>query len=406
MWHLAYRLPGMEKEKRVPLGISDKQAAERRKRELIQELEQEKAGVIAPRPVRESALKPLMEHVEAYASDLRAAGRDRMYAYNVEKRLAKLSMECGWKTVGDVTPDSFQAWRARQGGKSAKTLKDYHDAADAFMKWMVRNNRCGANPLVGVAKIQTKGKETRKRRAATFEELNRLLSVAGSRAVGYLAAFFTGLRRAELESLEWGDIHLDRELPFIAARAGTTKNGLRAEIRLHPQLAEALAAMRPVDVEAGASVFGPGKIPSMWMMKKDLAAAGVPFEDGQGRRVDFHSLRGTLNTHMALAKVDPQLRQKIMRHSDIKLTLDTYTDSTLLRVSEAITVLPSFDQYAVPCAVDLGISGQNTAQAGTNGNSDRSSEGASNQSISRELAQTDTTCHNEANGCLTRIRNQ
>jgi integrase len=57
--------------------------------------------------------------------------------------------------------------------------------------------------------------------------------------------------------------------------------------------------------------------------------------------VDFHSLRGSLNTHLA-GKVDPQVQQKIMRHSDIKLTMDTYTDSSLLRVSEAITVLPAF----------------------------------------------------------------
>ena len=63
--------------------------------------------------------------------------------------------------------------------------------------------------------------------------------------------------------------------------------------------------------------------------------------NGQWRRMDFHSLRGTLNTHMALAKVDPQLR-----HSGIKLTLDIYTDSTLLRVSEAIVVLRSFTEDA------------------------------------------------------------
>jgi hypothetical protein len=44
----------------------------------------------------------------------------------------------------------------------------------------------------------------------------------------------------------------------------------------------------------------------MWMMRKDLEAAGLPFVDAQGRRADFHSLRGTLNTHLA-GKVDPQV---------------------------------------------------------------------------------------------------
>jgi len=162
--------------------------------------------------------------------------------------------------------------------------------------------------------------------------------------------------------------------------------------------------MRPADAETAAAVFERENIPSMWMMRKDLAAAGIPFVDGQGRRVDFHSLRGSLNTHMALAKVDPQLRQKIMRHSDIKLTLDTYTDSSLLRVSEAITVLPSFGEDATLCATNLDTSGRKVAQVGTDTDSSVGPEGAESQSISRELAQTDTTCHNEANGCLTRIR--
>ena len=64
-------------------------------------------------------------------------------------------------------------------------------------------------------------------------------------------------------------------------------------------------------------------------MRKEIEAAGIPFQDAQGRRADFHSLRGTLNTRIA-GKVDPQMRQKIMRHSGIKLALDSYTDLTLL----------------------------------------------------------------------------
>ena len=65
-------------------------------------------------------------------------------------------------------------------------------------------------------------------------------------------------------------------------------------------------------------------------------------------------------------KVDPQIQQKSLRHSDIKLTLDIYTDSTLLKVSEAIMTLPAFSQDAGPCAGNLAISRQKAAQAGTN----------------------------------------
>ena len=110
-------------------------------------------------PRKPSASRPtksLELHLDNFASDLRAQGRDRMYVYNVEMRLAKLCKECGWKVIGDMTPDSFQAWRATQD-PAAKTLKDYLDAAMGFVKWLMANGRCTANPLASVAKVQTRG---------------------------------------------------------------------------------------------------------------------------------------------------------------------------------------------------------------------------------------------------------
>jgi integrase len=402
MYRLCYQLPGMPGKKYRSLATTDQQVANKRADDFLREFQQEQEGIIAPRAVREGVKRPLEKHLDDFVSDLRAQGQDRMYAYNLEKRLTKLFKECGWQTFRDITADSFQAWRAMQK-KAAKTLKDYQDAATAFLKWMERHQRSTGNPLAHVARVQTRGKQERLRRASTFDQLNRLLSVAGPRRVGYLAAFFTGLRRAELGALQWGDVHLDAALPFISARAGTTKNHDKAEIRLHPQLAKALADLRPVDARGDDPVFKRENIASMWMMRKDLEAAGIPFVDAQGRRADFHSLRGSLNTHLA-GKVDPQIRQKIMRHSDIKLTLDTYTDSTLLRVSEAITALPAFAESATLCATNPDVSRQNPAQAGTNTSAQDEAKVVENQSIGHDLAQTDATCHLEENGCLTRIR--
>ena len=402
MYRLCYQLPGMPGKKYRSLGTTDQQVANKKADDFLRELQQEQEGIIAPRAVREGVKQPLEKHLDDFVSDLRAQGRDRMYAYNLEKRLTKLFKQCGWQTFRDIGADSFQAWRAVQK-KAAKTVNDYLDAATAFLKWMERNQRSTGNPLAHVARVQTKGKQVRVRRASTFDQLNRLLAVAGPRRIGYLAAFFTGLRRAELGALQWGDVHLDAELPFIAARAGTTKNHDKAEIRLHPQLAKALAEARPANACADEAVFKRENIASMWMMRKDLEAAGIPFVDAQGRRADFHSLRGTLNTHLA-GKVDPQIRQKIMRHSDIKLTLDTYTDSTLLRVSEAITTLPAFEESATLCATNSDISRQKAAQAGTNATANDETKVVENQSIGHDLAQTDATCHLEEKRCLTRIR--
>jgi integrase len=402
MYRLCYQLPGMPKKKFVSLGTTDQQVASKKADEFLRELQQEQEGIIAPRTVREGTKQPLEKHLDDFVSDLRALGRAGMYAYNLERRLLRLFKECGWQTFRDITADSFQSWRAKQK-KSAKTLKDYHDAATALLKWMERQQRSAGNPLAQVGRVQTKGKQVRMRRACTFDELNRLLAVSGPRRVGYLTAFFTGLRRAELRALEWGDVHLDLEARFIAVRAGTTKNHDKAEIHLHPQLARELARLRPVDAKANDSVFRRENIASMYMMRKDLEAAGIPFADAQGRRVDFHSLRGTLNTHLA-GKVDPQVRQKIMRHSDIKLTLETYTDSKLLGLSKAIGTLPAFEEDATLCATNLDTPRHDAAPADTNNKSPNTTEHPEYQSIMHDLTQTDATCHLDEKSCLTRIR--
>jgi len=63
---------------------------------------------------------------------------------------------------------------------------------------MQRQERIIANPLLGVKKVETRGKEVRVRRAFTDDDFGRLLAVAGERKVVYLAAWLTGLRRSEL----------------------------------------------------------------------------------------------------------------------------------------------------------------------------------------------------------------
>jgi integrase len=79
----------------------------------------------------------------------------------------------------------------------------------------------------------------------------------------------------------------------------------------------------------------------MCKMKADLKKAGVEFLKN-GRRADFHSLRHTLGTNLARRNVAPRVAMEIMRHSDIRLTMNHYTDRSQLPVAEAIATLPTF----------------------------------------------------------------
>ncbi len=79
----------------------------------------------------------------------------------------------------------------------------------------------------------------------------------------------------------------------------------------------------------------------------DLAAAGIDKVDERGRTVDIHALRHTFGTHLSRAGVPPRTAQAAMRHSSIDLTMNVYTDPTLLDVAGAVEALPALSSCPV-----------------------------------------------------------
>jgi integrase len=345
MYRGRYRLDGDSKITDIPLHTSDKRVAQQRLEEIVRQKQQESAGILAPANIREASKTSLEKHLQDYIADLQKMGRDEEYVYIVDKQISRLFSECHWSHLKDVTVDSFIAWRSRQS-KAPKTLNEYLASISAFMRWLKKVRRTDLNPLENVSKVQKNGTETRVRRAFSSEEIARLLQVAGPRKVIYLAAVFTGLRRAELAQLEWEDVHLDVAKPFLNVRASTTKNHKKAIISLHPDLVRELKVIRPTSPKTGERVFA-GRFPSrMVKFKADLKAAGIEYINEKGHRADFHSLRHTLATNLALAGTLPRVAMEVMRHSDMRLTANVYTDLGLLPTSEAVLKLPSFTNSA------------------------------------------------------------
>ncbi len=334
-----YRLEDQSKRTDVALNTSDKRVAEQRLEQIVREKQMEASGIIPPEAIRKAAKSPLQEHLAQYVADLTALKRDDQYVYELKNRINRLIRECGWNQLKDITPDSFQTWRAKQT-LSGKTLNEYLTSVCSLLNWMEKQERINRNPLRHVEKVPTNGVKVRPRRAYSGTELEKLLEVAGDNRVVYLTAVYTGLRRGELAALEPEDVHLDAAKPFLNVRASTTKSRKQATIALHGdvvmELSEHMAKLPP----SAERVFD-GYMPTMEQLKAHLALAGIDFLDRKNRRVDFHSLRHTLNTKLAIAGVAPRVAMEIMRHSDMRLTAQTYTDLGLLPMSEAVIDLPS-----------------------------------------------------------------
>jgi integrase len=336
-----YRLDGEFKMTTIPLHTTDKQLAQQKLLAVVRQREKELAGLAGRKPLREAAQSTLLNHLSDFLADLRARKRSESHIKHLETRIKRLFLECRWEHLRDVGADSFQLWRASQKEFSQKTLHEYQNAISSLFAWMERNDRLESNPLRRVGKVERKGHEKVKRRSFTNEEMRRLLAVAGLYALGYLAAVNTGLRRKELASVQWGDVHLDADRPYILVRSATTKNRKAGKIYLKSSLAQMLAAIKPVMGQGDELVFA-GRIASMRKMHEHLKAVGIQVFDGQGCKVDFHALRGTYNTNLELAGGSLQVRQELLRHSDPRLTAGAYMDTTRLETAGLIEKLPDF----------------------------------------------------------------
>ena len=69
--------------------------------------------------------------------------------------------------------------------------------------------------------------------------------------------------------------------------------------------------------------------------------AGSAYLDDHWRRADFHSLRHSYGSLLAKSGVAPRVGMALMRHSDLRLTMNVYTDPRIFDLAGAVEKLLS-----------------------------------------------------------------
>ena len=340
LWSARIRLEEWPRARTFKLHVTDKRVADQKMRELVTELERETHGVGIPRPTREAWRTPLTDH---HAAFLKACGAAKLADRTLTKyrhSLPLLFNRCRWTTIRDVTPASFTKWRDTSG-LSPKSVNDLLGSMRTFLLWMKRERLVLVDPLAEVRKVANPGAGSF-RRALSADDIQRLLEKAPPhRARVYLTMVYTGLRRTELAGLKWGDFNFEANPAQLKVPSSLSKNRKESTHHLRPEVVTAVQALRTKRSKPEDFVFR-GLIPRVPTFQKDLAAAGIPFEDARGRRVDIHALRKTFGTLLAANGVSPRVAMELMRHSDMKLTMGVYTDVAQLPVIQETARLPSF----------------------------------------------------------------
>ncbi len=180
----------------------------------------------------------------------------------------------------------------------------------------------------------------RQRRPLEPSEFTRLIAAAEKgmpvesisgpeRAILYLIAAWTGLRRKELAAITPANLTLDCEPPCIHIRAAFTKAKRDDQpIPLHPMVAKKLREWLVIrNAGPNERIFHlmtrSGRLrKTSKMMEHDCVAAGLPYAGDLGV-ADFHSHRVAFITNLCRC-ADFSTVVDLARHSDPKLTAKIY----------------------------------------------------------------------------------
>jgi hypothetical protein len=164
-----------------------------------------------------------------------------------------------------------------------------------------------------------------------------------------------------------------------------------------------LKQQKPANCKADDLVLVNG-VPDMDKFRTDLEKAGIPFLDERGRRIDYHALRTTFITRLSTMKVHPRVAMELARHSDMRLTMKTYTDAGQLPLREAMDTLPGFSSDSRIDSRTLGPTGQAVSQSVTEKGEFETGNAIENKGESNDLTAAVPVCHFEQQSGVDGVR--
>ena len=357
-WRIAYQ--DEHGVRRTVKGYTDKAATDQLAHKLETEAGQRRRGEIDPKSDAYAAheARPLLEHLGAWQTYLLGKGNSQRYADEGHARVVKLMALAKANRLSDLTLSRLQAALAslKSEGLSLRTIHHYTRLTKNFTKWAWRDGRTREDPLVHLQPPDNPESDRRReRRALTVDQLERLVRAAEQgpvrrrlsgtdRAMLYRITAGTGFRSEEMQSLTPESFDLEGPCPTITVEAADSKRRKRDVQPIQPALALFLKpwlAGKP----NGQPLFPVTRWAILAALQGDEAVAGIEYENDEGF-ADFHALRHSFITTLAMSNAPVKIVQSLARHSTPVLTLGVYTHLGLYDQAPASDALPDLTQTA------------------------------------------------------------
>ena len=294
----------------------------------------------------------LIDFIADYTTYLEAKGSSPEHAARVESSLRELIRRHGLTTPGSVDPEALAATLERdrkagdprgrkRGGKplSIRWRNKRTGELRSYGRWLARHRKL-PDPFASLPMANAETDRRRTRRPLPAAEFEKLLAatrsstetihgiVPGDRWALYLLAAYTGLRAGALarltpEAFTWGNGIPTAVHSAARLQKNKSAHGIPLASAVGGHLTDWLRS-RP----AGIPLWGRNR---RWadraaeLIRVDLAAAEIPFEDAAGEVFDFHALRGQFAFLLATNGVPLVAAQQLLDHSSPILTANIYS---------------------------------------------------------------------------------
>jgi integrase len=335
-WVIEYR-PAPNVVRRLHTGLRDRRAAAVVLGRVEERVAMARMGLLAEHEIAAAEQRrTLAECLDRWARRARSLGRSPTYIDRVYRDVCRCA-DLGPVDRLDLINADLVSRFLLTGNIASSTARQRLSSIRTVLKWARRELHLPVDNAV-FDLPRPRGRDTNRKRAAlTEEEITRLLSyclhapslmratpmTGPQRRMMYLIVLETGLRRSEVCSLTHENLRLTDDRPHIYLPASAAKNRREAHLPVRETIACELLGWSQLQCP-DVPFFD---VPAVWaarLVRRDIHAAGIEIDPARGR-MDFHALRHTFITRMVRQNAPPTVVQRLARHSDVRLTLQTYT---------------------------------------------------------------------------------
>jgi len=272
---------------------------------------------------------------QLYVDQLRASGRSVGHIRNMVTLLNGIYVPgLPDKPVSEFMFEDVLAFAGRFEGKAQSTRNRYMDYLNAILNFGVSAKLIPENPMAG----WKKPREAKRDVQLTVEDLGRIIAAAEPHLARALdVGFNTGVRTGESEllALKWSQVDFAQsEIKVYAPKTRTWR-----VIPLKPEFLERLKSMKAKAATAYVIEFKNKPVKSLRRsFKTACEKAGIDYP------VRFYDVRHLYCTTLLNNGADLAAVSKLMGHSTIKMTADTYYHFNKIEQARAVGLLPNISK--------------------------------------------------------------